>query len=273
MERPAEADQEEGVAPPRLTRGEALQDGVLGERAIREAMARGAFDNLPGHGKPLRLDPRASTPEGLVAGILKEANVVPEWIELAGQIDTARSRLAREVEEAGAARREHEAAAEARLAAWRAAAAQLAQRTTDRGWQALVRRLRERPPSPARLEAALREYLAEAERRRARRFADHLRLAHETNHRIRRFNPIVPTISRQRPLLNVDALAAAFVAAWPALRLQERDAQPALAWDPVEPPRPEPPPDPSETVRLARDPARLVALSGLVRGRRPPPIG
>lgn len=268
MGQPGEPE-EEAVAPPRLTRGEALQDGILGERAIREAMARGDFDNLPGRGKPLRLDPRAGTPEGLVAGILKEANVVPEWIELAGQIDAARARLARGVEEARAASMEYEAAARGRLEAWRSAASQPA----PKSWRAMLARIRERAPSPAHLESALRDHLAGIEWRRAQRFGDTLRLAHETNHRIRRFNNVVPTVSRQRGLLNVDALASEFIAAWPALRLRERDGEPVLAAEPVEPPRPEPPPDPAESARLPRDPERLAALTGLVRGRRPPPIG
>ncbi len=56
----------------------------IAERKIQEAMADGAFDNLPGKGLPLDLDPDAGTPPELRAAhrILKNANVVPDWIQL-----------------------------------------------------------------------------------------------------------------------------------------------------------------------------------------------
>ena len=67
----------------RLRPSDVTAGRALGDDAIREAMEQGLFDDLPGKGKPLRLDPRAATPEGMAAGILREANFVPEWIELA----------------------------------------------------------------------------------------------------------------------------------------------------------------------------------------------
>lgn len=54
------------------------------ERRIREAEAAGMFENLPGAGKPLRLDDDAHVPEDLRPGyrLLKNAGYAPSWIEL-----------------------------------------------------------------------------------------------------------------------------------------------------------------------------------------------
>ena len=57
-------------------------------QAIEEAMREGAFDNLPGKGKPLEVpeyDPYAG-PEAESYRILKNAGFVPEWIELRAKI-------------------------------------------------------------------------------------------------------------------------------------------------------------------------------------------
>lgn len=58
------------------------------EQIIREAQARGDFDNLPGKGKPLALhqsDPYAG-PDEMVYRTLKEAGCAPEWVELRKKI-------------------------------------------------------------------------------------------------------------------------------------------------------------------------------------------
>jgi len=59
------------------------------DEKIEEAIARGEFENLPGKGKPLDLDAYFATPENLRMGysILKNANVIPEEIELLRQIE------------------------------------------------------------------------------------------------------------------------------------------------------------------------------------------
>ncbi len=70
------------------------------EQQIREAQERGAFDNLPGKGKPLDLtsNPFAQDQE-LAFKILKDAGYAPEWIELdraiRGKLERARAILAR----------------------------------------------------------------------------------------------------------------------------------------------------------------------------------
>ena len=58
------------------------------DEKIKEAIARGEFDNLPGKGKPLNLDAYFATPEHLRMGysILKSADMIPEELELLKQI-------------------------------------------------------------------------------------------------------------------------------------------------------------------------------------------
>jgi hypothetical protein len=65
------------------------------DEKIEKAIARGEFDNLPGKGKPLDLDAYFATPEDLRLGysILKNANVIPEEIELLRQIEALKKSL------------------------------------------------------------------------------------------------------------------------------------------------------------------------------------
>lgn len=91
------AQPEERPSLRRRKPGEGWQSFV--ERQIQEAQAEGAFDNLPGHGKPLRLEP-ANPYEGsyeLAHKILQDRGFAPEWLELDKEIrrelETARQRL------------------------------------------------------------------------------------------------------------------------------------------------------------------------------------
>ncbi|HMF46860.1 MAG TPA: DUF1992 domain-containing protein [Candidatus Udaeobacter sp.] len=65
------------------------------DEKIEEAIARGEFDNLPGKGEPLDLDAYFATPEHLRMGysILKNADIIPEEIELLRQIEGLRKSL------------------------------------------------------------------------------------------------------------------------------------------------------------------------------------
>jgi hypothetical protein len=56
---------------------------LLAESKIRAAMARGEFDDLPGHGKPLALDDLSRVPAELRMGfkVLRNAGCVPPEIE------------------------------------------------------------------------------------------------------------------------------------------------------------------------------------------------
>jgi len=65
------------------------------EEKIKEAMAAGEFDNLPGKGKPLDLDAYFATPEHFRMGysILKNADIIPEEMELLRQIEILKESL------------------------------------------------------------------------------------------------------------------------------------------------------------------------------------
>ena len=65
------------------------------DEQIKEAIARGEFDNLPGKGKPLDLDAYFATPEHLRMGysILRSADNVPEEMELLRQIEHLKKSL------------------------------------------------------------------------------------------------------------------------------------------------------------------------------------
>jgi hypothetical protein len=56
---------------------------ILAESKIQSAMARGEFDNLRGHGKPLNLDDLKGVPADLRMGVrlLKNAGCLPPELE------------------------------------------------------------------------------------------------------------------------------------------------------------------------------------------------
>jgi hypothetical protein len=60
----------------------------IAEHRIREAIAQGEFENLPGVGKPQNLEDYFSTPEDLrmAFSILKNANCVPAELELLNEV-------------------------------------------------------------------------------------------------------------------------------------------------------------------------------------------
>ena len=65
------------------------------DEKIKEAIARGEFDNLPGKGMPLDLDAYFAAPEHLRIGysILKSADIIPEEMELLRQIQEQKKSL------------------------------------------------------------------------------------------------------------------------------------------------------------------------------------
>lgn len=70
------------------------------DQQIREAQERGAFDQLPGRGRPLDLTPNPYAQDQYLAfKILKNAGYAPEWIELdkvvRGKLEVALAKLAR----------------------------------------------------------------------------------------------------------------------------------------------------------------------------------
>lgn len=62
------------------------------DKQIREAEERGDFDNLPGRGKPLRLE-NWDSEWGLAFHVLKNAGETLPWISLGKDIDAARAKL------------------------------------------------------------------------------------------------------------------------------------------------------------------------------------
>lgn len=65
------------------------------EAIIREAQARGDFENLPGEGKPIDLTNYFNTPEDvrLAQSMLKNAGMVPVEIELLQEITVLKELL------------------------------------------------------------------------------------------------------------------------------------------------------------------------------------
>ncbi len=152
-------------------RQQARQRGI--DQQIAEAMERGDFDALPGKGKPLRWDSDRDDEAWMANHVLKNAGMVPGWIEDAKRIQAEREDLKRELERIerwlGEARAELEGSDEAEAdGAW--VAGQLRQR---------VDRWRER--------------------------------AEALNRLIDRFNLEVPLRERQVMRLRIDAELARFV--------------------------------------------------------------
>lgn len=68
----------------------------VAERKIQDAIDEGKLDNLPGKGKPLDLDVEAGVPlhQRLANQVLKNANVLPEWVQLQKEIQCAGDAIA-----------------------------------------------------------------------------------------------------------------------------------------------------------------------------------
>ncbi|WP_322796715.1 DUF1992 domain-containing protein [Tepidiforma sp.] len=63
------------------------------ESQIQEAMATGLFDNLPGAGRPLPLEGNENDPNWLGHHLLRNAGVLPRWLDLAREIEHDLRRL------------------------------------------------------------------------------------------------------------------------------------------------------------------------------------
>jgi len=64
------------------------------EKEIRDSMGRGEFSNLPGHGKPIRIESNPFDPSmDMAYSRLKNAGYAPTWMELDRQITAARTDL------------------------------------------------------------------------------------------------------------------------------------------------------------------------------------
>lgn len=84
---------------------------IIADRKIRDAQEEGAFGNLPGKGQPLNLDYDPRVPPELRAAyrMMKDAQLLPDWIQLDKEIRQRQAHWADRVE-AYAARREEDVA-------------------------------------------------------------------------------------------------------------------------------------------------------------------
>jgi DnaJ family protein C protein 28 len=74
----------------------------IADRKIREAMAAGAFDNLPHRGKPIRIDtnPFEDPSEWMAHHLLRVNGFAPPWIEDAKEIEAAVACLRADIQDA-----------------------------------------------------------------------------------------------------------------------------------------------------------------------------
>jgi Domain of unknown function (DUF1992) len=253
------------------------------DQAIRDAQEAGKFDDLRGKGKPLVLD---MSPDAVVNGLLKEANVTPEWIELARQIERLEEESERLLESFAAV---HEAgrsalmgdvsgrerAIERTCGAVPRADARAPARTEPRwqfGWRALAARLARSVVDAPAAETGREAALAEFHRRWEITLARYAALLHQINRKRRRFNQIVPLADRQRLPVPVAERLESFVERFPILARDE-----AGMLQPVRGIIPESllaPPLEEESAVYKRDLRQAAAIHGMRQiGRRPPPIG
>ena len=70
----------------------------LAERRIEDAMKEGKFDNLPGRGEPIELDPAPAEENARLTWwalrILRNNDVVPDEVRMRKQLDGLRAQLA-----------------------------------------------------------------------------------------------------------------------------------------------------------------------------------
>ncbi len=71
------------------------------ENLIQEIIGDGDVSHLPGAGRPLKLEPDRSPDDRRAANkIMRDHNILPEWIALSGEIDQERSRLETQIRRA-----------------------------------------------------------------------------------------------------------------------------------------------------------------------------
>ncbi|GAB4199404.1 MAG: hypothetical protein OHK0022_19630 [Roseiflexaceae bacterium] len=102
-EQPDTPDQDEARPSPRTPTTRWNYQSLVDQR-IAQAAAEGHMDNLPGTGKPQRLDDDALVPEESRAGyrLLKSNGFAPPWAEAHKDIESERARLETWLAEANA---------------------------------------------------------------------------------------------------------------------------------------------------------------------------
>jgi hypothetical protein len=161
---------------------------IVADRKIRDAQEEGAFDNLPGKGKPLNLELDLQIPPELRAAyrIMKDAQVLPEWIQLDKEIRQRQEQWERRLQNYATSRAE-----------------------------ALERR-------PTRHSAGYDLDVDRARERFLYRAAEGLR---EINRMIDRLNLVVPTPSRQRFRIDIPERMQALEEQFPRLSRKATGAE------------------------------------------------
>ena len=136
-------------------------------KQIEAAMERGEFKNLPGEGKPLKLDANPYlTPQARMTNrLLKENGFAPRWIELEKEIKKEKAQLERLLKNLQGRRKRLEAIAQ---------------------------------QYPHRREAIRRSF----EHERARGIEQYSEKLENLNQKIQRVNLLMPTRNRQYALIN-----------------------------------------------------------------------
>jgi hypothetical protein len=68
---------------------------ALIDEQIQDAMRKGHFADLPGSGKPLKLDADPNTPENLRMAhkLMRDNDIMPDWMVQGKELDAARDQL------------------------------------------------------------------------------------------------------------------------------------------------------------------------------------
>lgn len=84
------------------------------DKIIREAREKGAFENLPGKGKPVQWEDESQVPEDqrLAHRVIKNSGFTLDWIDLGKELDSRFEAARRKLENAREARRAGGLAAE-----------------------------------------------------------------------------------------------------------------------------------------------------------------
>ena len=72
------------------------------DEQIQDAMRKGQFADLPGAGKPLKLDDESHMPEHLRMAhkMLRDNDLVPDWMAQGQELDAARDKLIADIQRA-----------------------------------------------------------------------------------------------------------------------------------------------------------------------------
>jgi hypothetical protein len=180
---------------------------MIADRKVRDAQEEGAFDNLAGKGQPLKLDIDSRLPPEIrIANqLMRDAGVLPEWIELEKQIRNRRQSWAERVEEYARARSQAEMEPAPR---------------TGTSARALRKAAQQQEAAVARYDDARELFLLQAARE-----------LRAQNALIDRFNLMVPVPSRQRMRLRLHEELAALEARFPRLRPYPEGVTPI--WQPL----------------------------------------